>query len=177
MVLSANSAEKTMALTPLDIKKTSFSRKLRGCDPEEVERFQELVADDLANRLADLARLEQENRGLRQRLEEADRQRQELQASLLHAQKLSKEITDNAKREAELLLREAEVTADTMISQAIEQANKIETKITELRTMRRELQLRLRNSLDMFGRILEADVEEERSTAIVRTLPRRQVAS
>jgi cell division initiation protein len=166
-----------MALTPLDIKKTTFSRRMRGFDPEEIGRFQELVAEELSLRLADLARLDQENRTLRQRLEDADRHRQELQSSLLHAQKLSKEITDNARREGELLLREAEVTADTMISQAIEQANRIETKITELRTMRRELQLRLRNSLDLFGRCLETDVEDERSTAIVRTLPRRQAAS
>ncbi|MEM1206591.1 MAG: DivIVA domain-containing protein, partial [Acidobacteriota bacterium] len=114
---------------------------------------------------------------LKVRLEDSERRQKELQESLLHAQKLSKEITDNAKREAELLLREAQVTSDDMIHQAIERANKVEARITELRATRRDLHLKLRNSLDLFSRILEADMEEERSTAVVRTLPRRKSQS
>ncbi len=162
-----------MAITPLDIRKMSFARKMRGIDPEEVERFLELVAEELAARLADLARLSQENQNLRLRLDEATRRRQELQESLLHAQKLSKDITDNARREAQLVLREAQVAADDMINQAIERANKIDGKISELRTARRDLQLKFKNSLDLFSRILEADVDDERSMAMIHTLPRR----
>ena len=162
-----------MSITPLDIRKMSFPRKMRGVDGEEVESFLHLVADELTARLGDVARLEQENQGLKMRLEDADRRRRELQESLLHAQKLSKDITDNARREAQLVVREAQVTAEDMVNQAIERANHIEAKITELRTARRDLQLKLRNSLDLFARILETDVEEERSMAVVKTLPRR----
>ena len=163
-----------MSITPLDIRKMTFPRKVRGYDPEEVEQFLELMAETWSAKLTESARHEQENHSLRNRLEEADKRRAELQDALLHAQKISKDITDNARREAELLVREAEVTADNMVSQAIERANKIEAKITELRTLRRELQLKLRNSLDLFSRILAADMEDERSNAIIRTLPRKK---
>ncbi|MEM9592887.1 MAG: DivIVA domain-containing protein [Acidobacteriota bacterium] len=166
-----------MSITPLDIRKMSFTRKMRGIDPGEVEEFLDLVAEELTGRLGDLSRLDLENRTLKVRLEDSERRQKELQESLLHAQKLSKEITDNAKREAELLLREAQVTSDDMIHQAIERANKVEARITELRATRRDLHLKLRNSLDLFSRILEADMEEERSTAVVRTLPRRKSQS
>ena len=163
-----------MSLTPLDIRKMTFPQKLRGYDPQEVENFLLLVAEELAVRLGDVARMEQENREMGLRLEGAAQRQQELQEALLHAQKLSKNITDNAKREAELLVREAQVTADNIVTQAIEQANHIESKINELRAQRREMQLKFRNSIEMYQQVLEDDVENERSTAQIRTLPRRQ---
>ena len=163
-----------MSLTPLDIRKMTFPQKLRGFDPKEVESFLFLVAEELAVRLGDIARLEQENREMSRRLEDAARRQQELQEALLHAQKLSKNITDNAKHEAELLVREAQVTADNIVTQAIEQANRVESKINELRARRRDLQIKFRNTLDSYREMLEAEIEDERSTAIVHTMPRRQ---
>lgn len=165
-----------MTLTPLDIRRMTFPRKMRGLDPEEVERFLELAAEELTAKLGDIARLQFENQTLRERLDGATRRQRELQESLLHAQKLSKDITDTARREANALVREGQVAADGMVNQAIEQANRIESKITELRTVRRELHLKLKNSLELFGRILEADMEDESSNAIVRTLPRRKTS-
>ncbi|MEM8993836.1 MAG: DivIVA domain-containing protein [Acidobacteriota bacterium] len=165
-----------MTLTPLDIRKMTFPRKMRGYDTEDVDRFLELVVEELTAKLGDIAKLELENQNLRMRLEDATRRQQELQESLLHAQKISKEITDTARREANVLLREGEVAAEGMVNQAIEQANRIENKITELRTVRRELHLKLKNSLDLYGRILDADMEDERSNAIVRTMPRRKTS-
>ena len=163
-----------MAITPLDIHKMTFPLSLRGYDRQEVDNFLSLAAEELTARLGDIARLEQENRSYRQRLEEAGRRQHELQEALLHAQKLSKDITDTAKREADVLVKEAGVTADNIVSQSIEQATRIESKITELRTRRRELQLKFRNTLDLFHRILEAEMEDERTTATIRTLPRQR---
>jgi len=163
-----------MAITPLDIHKMTFPKRLRGYEPEEVENFLSLAAEELTARLGDIARLEQENRSYRQHLEGARQRQSELQDALLHAQKLSKDITDNAKREADVLVKEAGVTADNIVSQAIEQATRIESRITELRVRRRELQLKFRNTLDLFQRILEAEMEDERTTATIRTMPRQR---
>lgn len=163
-----------MTLTPLDIRKMSFPQKLRGCDPQEVENFLAVVADELTARLGDIARLEQENRGYRQRLEDASRRQQEMQDALLHAQRFSKNITDSAKREADVMLREAEVTAQNVVSQSMEQAHRIEAKISELRTMRRDLQLKFKNTLDLFQSVLDSEMEDERTLATVRTLPPRR---
>jgi cell division septum initiation protein DivIVA len=91
---------------------------------------------------------------------------------MLRAQRVADEILATSRREAQLLIKEAEMTGDKIVSQAIEQATHIETKITELRLARREVQLKFRNTLDLFDRILEADTEEESTTATVHTLPR-----
>ncbi|RMH16469.1 MAG: DivIVA domain-containing protein [Acidobacteria bacterium] len=165
-----------MSLTPLDIRKMTFPTRMRGADPAEVERFLDLVAEELTGRLGEIARLEQENRDYARRLEQAAERQQALQEAMLQAQKLSQEITDSARREAELLVKEAEITAESIVSQAIEQANKIEAKILELRAMRRDLQLKFKNTLDLFQRILEAEMDDESRTATVRTLRRRRTS-
>lgn len=163
-----------MALTPLEIQKIRFSRKLRGYHSAEVEDFLTLVAEELAQRLTDIERLERENRYYKQRVEELETRQRELQESMVRAQKVVEEMTAAARREAEVVIREAGVTADRIVSQAIEQTTKIEGKITELRARRRELQLKFKNTLDLFGRILEADMEDDRGTATIHTLPRKK---
>lgn len=150
---------------------------LRGFDPQEVESFLGLVAEELTARLGDVERLELENREYRRRLEEAHQRQQELQEAMLHVQRLSQEITENAKKEAGLLVREAEIAADSMVTQAIEQAQRIEAKIVELRSQRRELQLKVRHTLDHYRQLVDEDIEDERTTAMIRTLPRQRQAS
>jgi cell division initiation protein len=159
-----------MAITPLEIQKMRFSQKMRGYDPTEVEGFLALLAEDLAGRLAQVEKLERENHYFKQRLEETEHREHQLQQTLLRAQKVSEDITANARREAELTVKEAEMMADKIVQQAVDQSTRYESKIMELRTARRELQLKFKNTLDLFQRILEAEMDDERSTATVHTL-------
>mgnify|MGYP001350307159 CR=1 FL=1 len=163
-----------MSMTPLDVQRMRFAQKLRGYDTKEVEEFLSLVAEELAARIAQAEKLDRENRFFRQRLDEAEQREHQLQQTLLRAQKVSDEITANARREAELMVKEAEMAADRMVHQAIEQSSKIEGRLGELRAMRRELQLKFRNTLDLFQRILEAEMEEERTTTNVVAMPRKK---
>lgn len=162
-----------MALTPLEIQKTRFAHKMRGFDPQEVESFLSLVAEELTHSLSEIDRLERENRFYRKRLEEGEQREHQLQQTLLRAQKVSDEITDAAKREAKLMVQEAEMAGDKIVQQALERAATLERKIEELRIARRELQLKFKNSLDLFAHLLETDTDDERSTAVVRTMTRK----
>ena len=159
-----------MALAPLEIQKMRFNQRMRGFDTTEVENFLVVVAEELAGRMAQVEKLDRENKYYRQRLEETMQREHQLQQTLLRAQKVSDEITNNARREAELTVKEAEMMADKIVQQAIEQSTRIESKIGELRLQRRELQLKFKNTLDLFQRILEAEMDDERSTATVHTL-------
>jgi cell division initiation protein len=163
-----------MAITPLEIQKMRFSQKMRGYDPTEVEGFLAVLAEELSTRIAQADKMERENRYYRQRLEETEHREHQLQQTLLRAQKVSDDITNNARQEAALMVREAEIAADKIVQQAIEQSTRFEAKISDLRTSRRELQLKFKNTLDLFQRILEAEMEDERNTATVLTLPRKR---
>ncbi len=163
-----------MAISPLDIQKMTFAQKMRGYDTTEVTNFLQLVADELQTRLAENERLQQLVRDHAERLKSSEARQNDLQDALLRSQKIADEILGNAKREAQLLIKEAELTGDRIVTQSIEQATHIESKMSELRMARREVQLQFKNTLDLFGRILEADMEEEQRTATVHTLPRQR---
>lgn len=161
-----------MAMTPIEIQKMQFSQRLRGLDPAEVRGFLQLVAEDLAARLAELDQLRAENRQHRERVQGLEDRQNELQDALVRSQRVSDEILATAHRESDVLIKEAELTGDRIVSQALEQASKIEGRIAELRAARRDVQLKLRNMLELYGTILEADRQEDQSTATVHTLPR-----
>lgn len=163
-----------MALAPIDIQKMRFNQRMRGFDTTEVEGFLVLMAEELAGRLAQIEKLDRENKYYRQRLEETMQREHQLQQTLLRAQKVSDEITNNARREAELTVKEAELMADKIVQQAIDQSTRIEGKIGELRMQRRELQLKFKNTLDYFQRSLEEEMDDEQNNATVHTLPRRK---
>jgi cell division initiation protein len=163
-----------MPLTPLDVQKMRFPVRMRGYDPRAVEQFLELVAEELTGRLGELERLQREVRYYQQRLEEGERREHQLQETLVRAQKVADEITEAAEREARVVVREAEITADRIVQQAMEQATRIEGKVDTLRLERRELLLRFKNTLQLLSRVVESETRDEEETAIVRTLPRKK---
>lgn len=163
-----------MPLSPLEVQKMRFPIRMRGYEPREVEQFLELVAEELTGRLGELERLQREVRYYQQRLEEGERREHQLQETLVRAQKVADEITEAAEREARVVVREAEITADRIVQQAMEQATRIEGKVDTLRLERRELLLRFKNTLQLLSRVVESETRDEEETAIVRTLPRKK---
>ncbi len=163
-----------MPLQPIEIQKTRFAQKLRGYDPVEVENFLALVAEDLTQRIAEVDRLTRENRSLAERVAAAEGRERQLQEALLRGKQVSDQIIETSQREAQLLIKEAEITADKLVTQAMERAQEVENRIAELRTRRKELQIKLRGTLELFAQILEADFEEERATASVHTIGRKK---
>jgi cell division initiation protein len=164
-----------MSLTPLAIGKMRFRHRMKGYDPAEVEEFLGLVSEELARGLAEVERLQRERDRAEERLRHSEERERDLQETLVRAQRVSEEIVANAQREAQLLVKEAEITADRLVQQAIEQAQGVERGIAELRHRRRELQLKLRNTLELYARILDADMEEDQERrATIHALPRAE---
>jgi len=163
-----------MPLAPIDVQKHKFAQKLRGYDPVEVENFLGLVAEELSQRIAEIDRLARDNQMLAERVALAEGRERQLQEALLRGKVVSDEIISTSQREAQLLVKEAEITADKLITQAMERAQEVENRISELRTRRKELQIKLRGTLELFAQILEADFEEERATASVHTIGRKK---
>jgi cell division initiation protein len=163
-----------MPLTPLEIQKNRFAQRMRGYDPAEVDQFLSLVAEELAQRIGEAERLERDNRNLRERMAETEKREHQLQDAILRGKTVSDEMIATSQREAQLLIKEAEIHADRLVSQAMERAQEVENRIHELRTRRKELQIKLRGTLELFAQILEAEMEDERTTGNVQTLTRRK---
>ena len=163
-----------MPLQPLEIQKQRFAQKLRGYDTMEVENFLALVAEELSQRIGTIERLERENRQLQERASSADGRERELQEALLRGKRVADEMISTSQREAQLLVKEAEIHADKIINQAMERAQEMDNRIQELRTRRRELQLKLRGTLELYAQIVQADMEDEHASANVQTFGKRK---
>jgi cell division initiation protein len=150
-----------MRMTATDIRQQQFAVRLfRGFDPQEVDAFLEEMADDFDE-------LTRENTLLREQLvqvEEKSRgvegREKTLQETLVTTQKIAEEFKENARREAELVLREAHLRAEKFMQDAREEHAKLTADISGLRRLKRQLGEELMNVLGMHRRLAEQAMAE-----------------
>src|SRR5262245_39513970 len=98
-----------MKISPMEIQRQTFSKRLRGFDPEEVRTYLNLVAEELQQFQREHSALQQETTFLRSIVDE-HRQREEiLKNTLLTAQKVSEEIKETARKQSSATVKEAEL--------------------------------------------------------------------
>jgi cell division initiation protein len=149
-----------MKITPLDIQQMVFKAGFRGYDKEEVNRFLEQVAQtvELLNR--DNAVQREKISMLEQQLAELKRTEATLSTTLLSAQSLAEDVKRNAQREADLLIKEAELKASELIHRAGVELTDVQRDLSALGKQRMIMVERLRSSLRMFERMLEVEEQE-----------------
>ena len=106
-------------LTPLEIQKQTFSKSFKGYQPEEVRGYLHLVAEEIERLVRDVDRLSRENVVLREELEDHNQRERILKDTLLSAQKVSEEVKANARKEGELIVKDAELLSERLVSQAM----------------------------------------------------------
>jgi cell division initiation protein len=133
-----------MKLTPLDIKKQEFKKVMRGYDPVEVETFMDMMA----NEFEDLLKQQKEMRDtvveLETQLKDYRQIEKTLQQTLLQAQEATGRTYESARRESELILREAESKAAKIVEQANSDLARKSNEIRQLVARRESLIGRLR---------------------------------
>jgi cell division initiation protein len=148
-----------MRITPLDIQQKQFPMKLRGFDVEEVYAFLEVIREEMEDLL-------RENANLRENIQRLDNQMKEyrdmettLRETLLTAQQLVEDYKMNARKEAELVVREAELRSDTLLKEAQEKVIKIHEDIVDLKGIRRHFKEEVKRLVESHLRMLEFDKE------------------
>jgi cell division initiation protein len=149
-----------LRLTPLDIKKQEFKRAMRGYDPEEVNAFLEMVAEEFEALHREKNRLEDEALKLRTQLHDYQEVERTLKQTLMNAQESMQLSRDNSKREADLTLREAELQAERIISEARKKLGELKNELVVVRAQKDSFARRLRHllesQLELIG-VLELD--------------------
>jgi len=133
-----------MRLTALDIREQQFRRVMRGLDPDEITTFLGAVASEYEM-------LVTENRDLRQRLLDLEHQIGEfhsmekaLRNTLLTAERATAETKENAQKEAELILRQAEVAAQESTAHIYSEILQKHRELNELRRKKKDYLLSVR---------------------------------
>ena len=108
----------------------------RGFDPEEVRAYLAIVAEEVAALQGERDRLDQRRPEPEGLLDEHRQREVILKNTLLTAQRVSEEIKENARKQAENVVKEAEMQGDKLIELAQSRAHEVERAILDLRGWR-----------------------------------------
>jgi len=128
---------------------------MRGFDPEEVEAFLVMVADELELLIRDKNQMNDELIKLRTQLRDYQRVESTLRDTLVKAQNTMEDTRANSRREAEIILQEAELQADNIIKEAREELLSIRHEISLLKAQKDAIAKRLRHMLESQLEMLE----------------------
>lgn len=98
-----------MNLTSKEIKKTDFKKSLRGYDTNEVDAFLETVSNHYDRLLIENKNLSDKIKSLTSDINIYKENELTLQKAIVKSQDLADEIIANAKKKAEIIVREAEL--------------------------------------------------------------------
>ena len=149
-----------MEFSPLEITQREFGRTFRGLDPEEVQTFLEQIAEEMTrllqentDRAAQIQRLEGQLRVYQEREDS-------IRNTLVTAQKMTEEIKSNAKREADLLVRETELKAERILEDGHRKLGQVQAEIAEFKRQRDLFASKLRGLLKTHLDLLDAEPEK-----------------
>lgn len=156
-----------MKLTPLDIKKQAFKKVMRGYDPIEVDTFMDMMANECEELLKQQKEMRDKVVELETQLKDYRQIEKTLQQTLLQAQEATSKTYESARREAELIARDAEIKAVKILNQANADLAKLNYEVTQLKAKKESLigrmrvllssELDLLKALDLGGDALERD--------------------
>jgi len=150
-----------MRITPLDIQQKQFSTRLRGFDMEEVDSFLELIREEMEELLRENSTLREDARRFEKQLKEYKSMETTLRDTLMRTQQMADDYHNNAKKDAELVKREAEMQAQEILRDAQEKVVKIHEDITDLKGVRRHFKEELRRLIESHMGMLDFDKERE----------------
>jgi cell division initiation protein len=148
-------------ITPLEVHNHQFGVGFRGFDRDEVRAFLALVSEEYEQAISEGTRLKDQMAEMKSRLDESRGREQSLQKAIEAADKIATEMKENARRECELLVKEAQVKAGRVLEQAQTRASGLEDRVNDLKLARDGFEHKLRALLDQYLRALDEAKKED----------------
>jgi cell division initiation protein len=164
-------------ITPLEIHNRNFTRKWRGVDPFEVESFFALIAEEMEDLTRTKSDLETRLRALEaENAEHRERERM-LRDTLLSAQRASEDIRGAARKEAELIVQQAEDSSERLTHHALQRSAEIEKAIQDLKLQRAHFRLQIEKLIEFVAQVLDIDRKEDEKDRPLSYLTSKKIDS
>ena len=144
-----------MKLTPLDIRHKDFKRGMRGYADVEVDEFLDEVADEYERLFKENIDLNERLESVQEKVTQYKRIEETLQKTLVSAQASAEELKQNATKEAQLILRDAELKARQMVNDTYTEKQTIEQTMAKLRAAEQDFAFKFRQLLEGYLKQLE----------------------
>jgi cell division initiation protein len=151
-------------VTPLDIRKQTFKKGMRGYETGEVQAFLEMVAKEFEELARENAALLERMAGLDAQIEDYRKMEKALRETMLAAQQTTEGIKENARAEADLLLRETQHKADGIVAEARHRAQGLQRDVAVLEQQRNAFIAQFKSLVESQLNLLE-EMHSGRATA------------
>ena len=122
-----------MNITPLDIQQKRFHTGFRGSDRGEVETFLDLVREEMELLLREVTELREFRQTYEDRLRELHEKEETVKNTMIMTQKMAEDLKENARKEAALFLKDAEIRSQQTTVKAQQEKARIEAELQELK--------------------------------------------
>ncbi|RPJ17830.1 MAG: DivIVA domain-containing protein [Desulfobacteraceae bacterium] len=152
-----------MRLTPLDIIQHQFKTSFRGFDVQEVDAFLGDVADAFQLLLNEIEKLKSDMDRLNHDIKEYAQREETFKIALLNSQSVMKQMKENAQKAAEVIIADAEVKAEKIISRANNRLVRLQDEISELKRQRLQMETQISSVIESYSRLLEMSRDEQKT--------------
>lgn len=149
-----------MKLNPLDIYNKEFKKSTFGYNTTQVDEFLDDVGVAYERLLKDLNNLQEENRDLREKIENYEDMEDKLQSTLNSMQGTISERVEQADNEARMIIKEARMKAEKIKENARDQVASEKRKLEQLREQRNFFKIRFQTLLESHLEMLNEEKEE-----------------
>jgi cell division initiation protein len=157
-----------MKLTPLDIRHKEFKRGMRGYADVEVDEFLDQIADEYERLFKENIDLQDRVEALEEKVAGYKRIEDTLQKTLVNAQASAEEQKQNASKQSELILQDAELKARQMVNEAYSERQAIEQGMAKLRSAEEDFRYKFKAMIEGYLRQLQ---ETPEATAAAQAPP------
>ena len=112
-------------ITPLDIQNKEFKKSFRGYSSKDVDIFLDNINNDYENQYRENIELKDKIGMLTDQIRQYNNLEETLKSTLVLAQSTADDVTGSARKKAELLVEEAELRAQSLIRDAMEEVKRI----------------------------------------------------
>lgn len=164
-----------MKITPLDIQHKVLEKEWRGYHKIQVDQFLEEIAETVEELIKENLVLKEKLSGKDEELAQLKRAESTLTSTLISTQSFVDQLKRGAQRDADLVVKEAELKAEEILSQSRAELVEMRRTISGLRQQRALVLDRLRVTLSSFHRLVE--VEEQPDAVLDSTFEEPEESS
>lgn len=150
-------------ITPAEIRGKEFSRVMSGYKKAEVNEFLEELATQTELLLAATKELEKQIQEKDKKLDDLDEQKDLLRKTLILAEKIKDETINNAKNEAENIIKDAEISSREKVKKAKDYLSILEHDFINLKEKKMQFIVNFKSQLNSMLEILERNIQQESS--------------
>ena len=155
-----------MAIKPIDVRRKEFKHSVRGYNADQVDDFLDTVADAFEHTYTENLRMREEISSLRDRLEQFEKLEGSIQSALVHAESAANDLREgaakeadnvrnNANREAELTIKEAQERGQQMLADSSSRVERAQESYEALKTAKQNFGADFRHLLRSYIDVMD----------------------